>query len=39
MKRLIFALMWIGSGHCYRSHQLSVLGCKWGCKRGYLLAV
>ena len=21
-------LMWIGSGHCYRSHQLSILRCK-----------
>ena len=28
-------LMWIGSGHCYRSHQLSIHGCKYG----YLLAV
>ena len=26
---------WIGSGHCYRSHQLSTHGCKCG----YLLAV
>jgi hypothetical protein len=28
-------LMWIGSGHCYRSHQISI----YGCKSGYLLAV
>ncbi len=28
-------LMWIGSGHCYRSHQLSIHGCKCG----YLFAV
>jgi hypothetical protein len=27
--------VWIGSGHCYRSHQLSIPGCK----RGYLWAV
>ena len=23
-------LMWIGSGHCYRSHQISIRGCKSG---------
>jgi hypothetical protein len=28
-------VMWIGSGHCYRSHQISIHGCK----SGYLLAV
>jgi hypothetical protein len=35
MQGLIFDLMWIGSGHCYRSHQISI----YGCKSGYLLAV
>ena len=29
------AVMWIGSGHCYRSHQLSIRQCKCG----YLFAV
>jgi hypothetical protein len=28
-------LVWIGSRHCYRSHQISTHGCKCG----YLLAV
>ena len=23
-------LVWIGSGHCYRSHQLWIRECKWG---------
>ena len=35
MRGLIRGVMWIGSGHCYRSHQLSTHGCK----SGYLLAV
>ncbi len=32
---LMCGVMWIGSGHCYRSHQPSIHGCK----SGYLLAV
>ena len=32
---VMLGLMWIGSGHCYRSHQLSIHGRKCG----YLLAV
>ena len=35
MQGLMWVVMWIGSGHCYRSHQLSIHGCKCG----YLLAV
>ena len=35
MQGLMCGVMWIGSGHCYRSHQLSIHGCKCG----YLLAV
>jgi hypothetical protein len=35
VKGLMGGVMWIGSGHCYRSHQLSIDGCK----SGYLLTV
>jgi hypothetical protein len=35
IKGLMCGVMWIGSGHCYFSHQLSIHGCK----SGYLLAV
>jgi hypothetical protein len=35
MQGLMCGVMWIGSGHCYRSHQLSIHGCKCG----YSLAV
>jgi hypothetical protein len=28
---LMWAVMWIGSRHCYRSHQISIDGCKFGC--------
>ena len=35
MQGSMCGLMWIGSGHCYRSHQISIPGCK-SC---YLLAV
>ena len=31
----VCGVMWIGSGHCHRSHQVSIHGCK----RGYSLAV
>jgi hypothetical protein len=39
MQGLMCGVMWIGSGHCYRSHQLSIHRCKCGCKCGYSLAV
>jgi hypothetical protein len=35
MQGLMRGVMWIGSGHYYRSHQISIHGCKCG----YLLAV
>jgi hypothetical protein len=30
MQALMCGVMWIGSGHCYPSHQLSIRGCKFG---------
>ena len=32
MQGLMRGVMWIGSGHSYRSLQLSIHACKWGCK-------
>jgi hypothetical protein len=26
----VCGVMWIGSGHCYRSHQFWIRQCKWG---------